>query len=281
MTMIRRRQKLQNCLDNSDDYVNKWTLAILALLLLMATSVTLAIIFPYQGGELIPPPPPADGDKMGNIGSSNEKKNVEVGDNNKLGGDNDLLLEEEEDEPTEEELSSPPLHGTNNAAAAGSKEGYIGGLFGPATTTTDEHEQPYAQTTTSDNNNNSSSSSSLPACQMNLQQADTNMDSIIDSSEYITFLHNHVVVGYGEDTANNIIPTSITQFDKLPNEYQVNFTHLATSKHAGAVDNNDEPGIPISTIEEMQKVCLYISHKGSSAVGEFDWSQISSPSSSP
>lgn len=279
MTMIRRRQKLQNCLDNSDDYVNKWTLAILALLLLMATSVTLAITFPYQGGELIPPPPPADGDKMGNIGSSNEKKNVEVGDNNKLGGDNDLLLEEEEDEPTEEELSSPPLHGTNNAAAAGSKEGYIGGLFGPATTTTDEHEKPYAQTNASDINN-SSSSSSLPACQMKLQQADTNMDSIIDSSEYITFL-NHVVVGYGEDTANNIIPTSITQFDKLPNEYQVNFTHLATSKHAGAVDNNDEPGIPISTIEEMQKVCLYISHKGSSAVGEFDWSQISSPSSSP
>jgi hypothetical protein len=37
-------------------------------------------------------------------------------------------------------------------------------------------------------------------------------------------------------------------------------------------------GISISSIEEMQKVCLYISNKGSSALGEFDWSQISSSS---
>jgi hypothetical protein len=116
---------------------------------------------------------------------------------------------------------------------------------------------------------------------MKLQQADTNLDNIIDSVEYITFLQS--TNEGGDDTSNSNIALSTTQFEELPTEYQVNFDHLATTHAAAGTDagtdaagNNVVVGFPISTKEEMQKVCLYISKKGSSAVGEFDWDQIKS-----
>ena len=52
MTTIQPKKKLQSCLNlGRSDYLNKWTFAIFALFLLMATSVALAICFPYQGTE--------------------------------------------------------------------------------------------------------------------------------------------------------------------------------------------------------------------------------------
>eukprot|EP00984_Skeletonema_dohrnii_P025440 scaffold14600_cov150-Skeletonema_dohrnii-CCMP3373.AAC.8 len=215
----------------------------------MATSVALAVIFPYQGddsylrvGDSAAVVDISDGVKMSGVDGSNEKSN--------------LLLEE--NDATSEQVSAP-LH-TNNVGAS-TKDGRHNnnGLFDPIATATDE-QASQAQSIDGDN----------ASCQMKLQQADTNLDKIIDSVEYITFLQS--TKEGGDDTSNNNIPLSITQFEELPTEYQVNFDHLATTHTAG---NNDVlVGIPISTEEEMQKVCLYISKKGSSAVGEFDWDQI-------
>ena len=219
----------------------------------MATSVALAVIFPYQGDDSYLRVADSavvvdigDGVKMSGVDCSNEKSN--------------LLLE---DNDTTSEQVSPPLH-TNNAGMASTKDGgnNNNGLFDPTATATDEQE---SQVQSTDRDNSS--------CQMKLQQADTNLDNIIDSLEYITFLQS-------TNEGGDDIPLSTTQFDELPTEYQVNFDHLAT-RHAAAgtaAGNNVVVGIPISTEEEMQKVCLYISKKGSSAVGEFDWDQIlSSP----
>ncbi|KAK1734214.1 hypothetical protein QTG54_014981 [Skeletonema marinoi] len=253
MTMIQPKKKFQSCLDS--DYLNKWTLAIFTLILLMATSVALAVIFPYQGDDSYLRVADSavvvdigDGVKMSGVDGSNEKSNV--------------LLEE--NDATAEQVSAP-LH-TNNVGAS-TKDGgnNNNGLFDTTATATDEQESQ-AQSTDRDN----------ASCQMKLQQADTNLDNIIDSVEYITFLQS--TNEGGDDTSNNDIALSTTQFEELPTEYQVNFDHLATTHAAAgtAAGNNVVVGIPISTKEEMQKVCLYISKKGSSAVGEFDWDQISS-----
>mmetsp|Transcript_7890 Transcript_7890/g.11791 ORF Transcript_7890/g.11791 Transcript_7890/m.11791 type:complete len:274 (-) Transcript_7890:1046-1867(-) len=273
MTMIQPKKKFQSCLDS--DYLNKWTLAIFTLILLMATSVALAVVFPYQGddsylrvvddnhskgdvvvegNDLVMKDNAAvvdidvigDGVKMSGVDGSNEKSNLLLQDN----------------DATSDEVVTPPLH-TNNVGAS-TKDGgnNNNGLFDPTATATDEQESQ-VQSTDRDN----------ASCQMKLQQADTNLDNIIDSLEYITFLQS-------TNEGGDDIPLSTTQFDELPTEYQVNFDHLAT-RHAAAgtaAGNNVVVGIPISTKEEMQKVCLYISKKGSSAVGEFDWDQIlSSP----
>ena len=249
ITMIQPKKKFQSCLDS--DYLNKWTLAIFALILLMATSVALAVIFPYQGNDSYLRVADSavvvdigDGVKMSGVDGSNEKSNV--------------LLEE--NDATAEQVSAP-LH-TNNVGAS-TKDGgnNNNGLFDTTATATDEQES-HGQST--DRGNSS--------CQMKLQQADTNLDNIIDSVEYITFLQS-------TNEGGDDIPLSTTQFEELPTEYQVNFDHLATTHAAaGTADGNNDVlvGIPISTEEEMQKVCLYISKKGSSAVGEFDWDQIQS-----
>jgi len=275
--MIQPKKKLQSCLDS--DYLNKWTLAIFTLILLMATSVALAVIFPYQGddsylrvvddnhskgdvvvegNDLVMKDNAAvvdidvigDGVKMSGVDGSNEKSNLLLQDN----------------DATSDEVVTPPLH-TNNVGAS-TKDGgnNNNGLFDPTATATDEQES-HGQSTDRDN----------ASCQMKLQQADTNLDNIIDSVEYITFLQS--TNEGGDDASNNNIALSTTQFEELPTEYQVNFDHLATTHAAaGTADGNNDVlvGIPISTEEEMQKVCLYISKKGSSAVGEFDWDQIQS-----
>jgi len=213
----------------------------------MATSVALAVIFPYQGNDSNLRVTDSavvvdigDGVKMSGVEGSNEKSNLLLQDN----------------DATSEQVSAP-LH-TNNAGASTKDGGNDNnGLFDTTATATDEQES-HGQSTDRDNS----------SCQMKLQQADTNLDNIIDSVEYITFLQS--TNEGGDDASNNNIALSTTQFEELPTEYQVNFDHLATTHTAGDV------GIPISTEEEMQKVCLYISKKGSSAVGEFDWDQISS-----
>jgi len=225
-------------------------------MLLMATSVALAVIFPYQGDDsylrvadsavVMDIDVIGDGVKMSGVDGSNEKSN--------------LLLEE--NDATAEQVSPPPLH-TNNAGMASTKDGANNniGLFDPTATATDEQE---SQGQSADVHDNAS-------CQMKLQQADTNLDNIIDSVEYITFLQS-------TNEGGDDIPLSTTHFEELPTEYQVNFDHLATTHAAArtAAGNNVVVGFPISTEEEMQKVCLYISKKGSSAVGEFDWDQIKS-----
>lgn len=277
MTTNQPKKKLQRCLDS--DYLNKWTLAIFTLILLMATSVALAICFPYQGADsylrvtddnsaameetvvveegsttvMVKDTAVVVDSSIGTGGKmSNEKSHQNVEMTSTAGG----------------VVSSPPLQTLDVAEGAPStaEDGGVdnGGLFGPSATATDEQqpdEQADVTTGISDGENSS--------CQMKLQQADTNMDKIIDASEYITFLQN---IGN--------IPLSTTQlFDELPSEYQVNFDHLATAPTAVVgLDNNVVGGIPIGTMEEMQKVCVYISKKGSSAVGEFDWNQIISSS---
>jgi hypothetical protein len=95
-----------------------------------------------------------------------------------------------------------------------------------------------------------------------------------------------VVVEEDNDASSNKnLLGSVNDFEELPIEYQVNFNHLAikmiqsnsgasssSSSSSGASSSN---GIPIATLEEMQKVCLYLSNMGRSAIDEFDWDQIS------
>ena len=294
MTTIQPKKKCQSCLNlDRSDYLNKWTFAIFALFLLMATSVALAICFPYQGTE------PylrvtADSAVMDAVVVDStvvdstvvvEDATVLVEDNSSNADDVMVINKQNNDmstTTTDQEVvvvSSSPLHTIDVAEASSvpsvaqdggdnndnnnNNNNSIGGLFGSSATATDEQPSSGAQTDAvangaeSDSDNNSSSSSS---CQMKLRLADANLDYIIDASEYITFLQHFV----GD------IPLGTTQFDELESEYQVNFDHLAmahTSNNGGdGGDDNDTNGvvgIPIATMEEMQKVCVYISNKGS------------------
>jgi len=172
-----------------------------------------------------------------------------------------LLLTEDDEMAAEEVLPTEKIDNVDASSTAEEAEQStetIGGLFGPIVSATDEQSPNNGQTNTATSTNSDHSS-----CQMKLQQADTNLDSVIDAYEYIKFLHN---VGS--------ISLSTTQFDELQNDYQVNFDHLATTRTERG--GNDNVGIPIATMKELQKVCVYISKKGSSAVNEFDWDQISS-----
>jgi len=298
----------KNCL-------NKWTrIAIFTLVLIMATSVALAISFPYQGGDSYlraaanANAAASDGGgkvdvvledavlledvtvvvdsnststvdasvEMSGVESSTVEKNnilptVDAGANEKMSGDDGTtnneendLLPTEDDETTAEQVSPTTQTDNNVDAASTAKEEEhttetIGGLFGPiVTAATDEQQSPnnaQANTTSTDSDNYSSS------CQMELQQADSNLDNIIDALEYITFLHN---VGS--------MSLSTIQFDDLPSEYQVTFDHLAKAH----TDVTNDVGISIATMEELERVCVYISKKGSSAVHKFDWDQLSS-----
>ncbi len=205
-----------------------------------------------------------DGDN--NVDDSEEMSDVDSSTN---GQHNQLPTEN--DETTTEQVS--PTEQANNAAASFTAQEtekiteIINGLFGPIATVTDEElpNNEQANTTTSDTHSGTTTNSEYSSCQMELQQADANLDNIIDAYEYITFLYN---VGS--------ISLSTIQFDELPSEYQVNFDHLATTNTESGGSNNVGVGIPIGTVEEVQRVCVYISKKGSSAVGEFDWDQISS-----
>lgn len=260
----REGKKLQKyCLESNSYYFlfNRWTLAIMTLLLLMVASVTLAIIFPYQGMVVV-----VDDDDGS---SSDAKKNVITmggssnGDTAKQDSrdeknNNNVFLSVDDDDDEEEHHSN-----TNSI-----------GLFGSdATTTPDEQLQQPQQL-------QQVLSSSLSACQMKLQQADSNGDNLIDSSEYITFLRNNYNIAGGSGEQNTIVPPSITQFEELPNEYQVNFVHLAGivndgTTTAAAADGSGGGGdnahaISIATMDEMQKVCLH------TLLGEFDWDKISS-----
>lgn len=267
----------------------------------MVTSVALAVSFPYQGaGETYLRSAASDVDASSTGGGMGDDSggngyvvleedivvediaavvvdgNVAVDAAEKMSGESstnqkDNQLPTENDEPTfsQEEESQQPEQ-TDNATAASftAKETekiteIISGLFGPIATDDEQSlskKQANTTTTTSTTNKTEYSSS----CQMELQQADSNLDNIIDTYEYITFLHN----------VGSISLSTTIQFGELPSEYQVNFDHLATA-HTDA-SGDDVVGIPIGTVEEVQRVCVYISKKGSSAMNEFDWDQISS-----
>ncbi len=255
----------------------------------MAISVALAISFPYQGGgdSYLRAVDADDGEKVeslvedaimleedatatglmdsnSSVAAGAEMSGLESSTNEK----SSLLPIEHEETTTEEVLSNEQ---TNNVDASSitvedaelSTE-TISGLFGPIVTTADE-ESPNGEANTT---KTSTTDSEYSSCQMKLQQADTNLDNVINAFEYITFLHSL-----------GSISLSTTQlFDELPSDDQANFDHLATTHIDASGGNNSDVvvGIPIATVEEVQRVCVYISKKGSSAMGEFDWDQISS-----
>ena len=251
----------------------------------MAISVALAISFPYQGGgdSYLRAVDANDGEKVdslvedaimleedatglmdsnSSVAAGTEMSGLESSTNEK----SNPLPTEHEETTTEEALSNEQ---TNNVDAssitaedAEQNTETISGLFGPIVTAADE-QSPNGQANTT----TSTTDSEYSSCQMKLQQADTNLDNVINAFEYITFLHNL-----------GSISLSTTQlFDELPSDDQANFDHLATTHtDASGGDNDVVLGIPIATMEEMQRVCVYISKKGSSAMGEFDWDQISS-----
>jgi len=257
----------------------------------MAISVALAISFPYQGGGdsylRAVDANDGDGEKVESLvkdaimleedatatglmdGNSSVAAGTEMSGLESSTNEKSNPLPTEHEETTTEEVS--PTAQTNNvdtlsnsitAEDAEQNTETISGLFGPIVTAADE-QSPDGQANTTTSTTDSEHSS----CQMKLQQADTNLDNIINVYEYITFLHNL-----------GSISLSTTQlFDELPSDDQANFDHLATTHIDASGGNNDVVlGIPIATMEEVQRVCLYISKKGSSAMGEFDWDQISS-----
>ena len=256
----------------------------------MTTSVALAICFPYQGTEPYLRVKTDDAGGTNNAGAMDAVavdntvlEETVVLEDNSIDADVMVIKQNNEMSTTDQEVvSSSPLQTIDVAEASApsvakdggdgtSNNSSNGGLFSSSATATDEQptnsassEQTDAATSgaKADSDNNS--------CQMKLRLADANLDYIIDASEYITFLQHFV----GD------IPLGTTQFDELESEYQVNFDHLAmahTSNNGGEDnDTNGVVGIPIATLEEMQKVCVYISNMGSSAVGEFDWDSISS-----
>jgi hypothetical protein len=218
------------------------------------------------------------------------------------------------EEQTSNELLSPLDDSSSTVADNMNKQqhGGGGGLFDydstPYDPTMQQHQQQQQQSESQSQTQSAASSintsSSLASCQTNLQQADIDMDKIIDVSEYISFLRHYVisnnivddeeevVVEENNDASSNKnLLGSVNDFEELPIEYQVNFNHLATkmiksnsgasssgssSSSSGASGSNSSSyGIPIATFEEIQKVCLYLSNMGRSAIDEFDWDQIS------
>jgi hypothetical protein len=296
--------------------ISIWTIVIIGVIILMTVSVVLAIVFPYRGDDVVDVDLlrgvvggveyDVDSDVM--MSSSNavgdvhdgihsiggdDKKDEEDGHNghssegaNNVNDDgrssSSVLLsggrgENDNEEQTSNELLIP-LDSSSTLVDNMNKQHSGGGLFDYDDSTpydpTKQQQQSQTQSASS------SITSSISSCQTKLQQADIDMNEIIDSSEYISFLrdyvvNNNVVDDEEEDTATNKLATVI-DFEELPIEYQVNFNHLATTKmiqsNSGGSSSN---GIPIATLEEIQKVCLYLSNKGSSAIDEFDWGQIS------
>lgn len=240
----------------------------------MIVSVVLAIIFPYRGDNVVmmSSSPNSVGDVQidaldgnNNVDSSGKKKedDSEGVDNVVNGGSSSVSLSGRGDNNNEEQTSNEllsPLDSSSSKVDNMNKQHGGGGLFDYDATPYDQTNQQSQQQQQSEETQLASSintsSSSLSSCQTNLQQADIDMSEIIDETEYISFLRHYIV--------NDNIVDEVNDFDELPIEYQVNFNHLASSN-----------GIPIATFEEIQKVCLYISHMGSSAIDEFDWDQIS------
>lgn len=241
----------------------------------MIVSVVLAIIFPYRGDNVVmmSSSPNSVGDVQidaldgnNNVDSSGKKKedDSEGVDNVVNGGSSSVSLsgrgDNNNEEQTSNELLSPLDSSSSKVDNMNKQQHGGGGLFDYDATPYDPTNQQSQQQQQSEETQLASSintsSSSLSSCQTNLQQADIDMSEIIDETEYISFLRHYIV--------NDNIVDEVNDFDELPIEYQVNFNHLASSN-----------GIPIATFEEIQKVCLYISHMGSSAIDEFDWDQIS------
>ena len=252
----------QSCLDG--DYVNKWTMAIFSLMLMMAASITLAIIFPYQGSDPYQRTTSDDDSEtvVVVVPSTTEDGETVVVDNVEIiteeeDSNNDVLMQKDIVPNSEEEMSQPSvneeLSSSNQQDVNHVEQMMMEGLFGPITTTADAI-----------NDSNSS-------CQSKLQEADVNMDNIINSAEYIHFLIDNPIISQ---------PLTSTQFEdsahfeELPAENQVVFTHLAVPRTGG--DGEAMVGIPIGTVDEMQKVCLYVSNRGISAVGQFDWDKMPS-----
>ncbi len=266
----------------------------------MIVSVVLAIVFPYRGdvaptgddGLLRAGGGVADYDVLS---SSNAVGDVQIdvhdGSSSSIGGGkkeedgaNGLVSEgadnindgsvssvslsggrgDNNEEQTSDELLSP-LDSSSTKVDNMNKQHGGGGLFDYDATPYDPTQQQAEEKQLASSIN--TSSSSLSSCQTNLQQADIDMSEIIDETEYISFLRHYIV--------NDNIVDEVNDFDELPIEYQVNFNHLATKTTQSNSGGSSSNGIPIATLEETQKVCLYISNKGSSAIDEFDWDQIS------
>ena len=230
----------------------------------MTVSVVLAIVFPYRGDD---------------VGVGVDLLRGAVG-----GGRGD----DDNKEQTSNELLSPLDYSSSTVSDNMNKQHGGGGLFDYSTPYDLTKQQQQSQAQVASNIN-----TSISSCQTNLQQADNDMNKIIDVSEYISFLRYYNVVNNdnivddeeeeveenNDDASSsnkNLLGSVVNDFEELPIEYQVNFNHLATTKmtqsNGGASSSN---GIPIATLEEIQKVCLYLSNMGSSAIDEFDWGQIS------
>lgn len=201
-----------------------------------------------------------------------------------------------EEQKTSNELLSPLDDSSSTISDNMNQQHGGGGLFDYSDSTpydeTKQHQQQ-SQSQAQEVASSINTSSSISSCQTNLQQADIDMNKIIDVSEYISFLRHYNVVNNNniEDeeeeevvvvenndattATNNPLLGSVNDFEELPIEHQVNFNHLATIKMTQSNGGGSSNGIPIASLEEIQKVCLYLSSMGSSAIDEFDWDQIS------